>query len=113
VEPATGEHFFYECTHCNTECFQRFLERVAQQYPDSILIIQLDQAGWHKAKRLNVPQNIILMFQPTHSPEPNPIEQVWQYLKKRLRWRWLKTLDELKGCCSHDVIIRRVSSRGA
>jgi len=42
VEPATGEHFFYECTHCNTECFQRFLERVAQQYPDSILIIQLD-----------------------------------------------------------------------
>jgi len=36
------------------------------------------------------------MFQPTHSPEPNPIEQVWQYLKKRLRWRWLKTLDELR-----------------
>ncbi|MEM1310216.1 MAG: transposase [Cyanobacteria bacterium P01_C01_bin.70] len=36
------------------------------------------------------------MFQPAHSPECNPIEQVWQYLKKRLRWRCLKTLDELR-----------------
>lgn len=96
VEPATGEHFFYEFTHCNTDCFQRFLELVVQQYPDSILIIQLDQAGWHKAKRLKVPDNIILMFQPAHSPECNPIEQVWQYLKKRLRWKCLKTLDELR-----------------
>ena len=96
VEPATGKHFFYEFTHCNTDCFQHFLQRVAQQYPQSILIIQLDQAGWHKAKQLQVPDNIILMFQPAHSPECNPIEQVWQYLKKRLRWKCLKTLDELR-----------------
>lgn len=40
VEPATGEHFFYEFTHCNTDCFQCFLNLVAKQYPDSILIIQ-------------------------------------------------------------------------
>ena len=96
VEPATGEHFFYEFTHCNTNCFQRFLDRVAQQYPDSIVVIQFDQAGWHQAKRLAVPKHIILMFQPAHLPECNPIEQVWQYLKKRLRWRCLKTLDELR-----------------
>ena len=96
VEPATGEHFFYEFTHCNTECFERFLELVAQQYPDSILLLQLDQAGWHKAKRLQVPDNIILMFQPAHSPECNPIEQVWQYLKKRLRWNCFKSLDDLR-----------------
>ncbi|MEM1279880.1 MAG: IS630 family transposase [Cyanobacteria bacterium P01_H01_bin.152] len=96
VEPATGEHFFYEFTHCNTECFQRFLKLVAQQYPESILILQVDQAGLHKARRLQVPDNIILMFQPADSPECSPIEQVWQYLKKRLRWKCLKTLDELR-----------------
>ncbi|WP_080813646.1 transposase [Halomicronema hongdechloris] len=82
--------------HCNTDCFEIFLKLVAEQYPDSLLIIQLDQAGWHKAKRLQVPDNIILMFQPAHSPECNPIEQVWQYLKKRLRWCRPKTLDELR-----------------
>mgnify|MGYP001797861390 FL=1 len=96
VEPATGEHFCYEFTHCNTECFQCFLDLVAQRYSDSLVVIQLDQAGWHKAKRLQVPDHIILMFQPAHSPECNPIEQVWQYLKRRLRWQCLKTLDELR-----------------
>ncbi|MGD1858613.1 MAG: hypothetical protein ACFB0E_01425 [Leptolyngbyaceae cyanobacterium] len=30
VESVTGEHFFYKFTHCNTECFQCFLELVAQ-----------------------------------------------------------------------------------
>lgn len=96
VEPATGEHFFYEFTHLNSDCFQVFLNLVAQQYSDSILIIQLDQAGAHKAKRLQIPANIILMFQPSHSPETNPIERVWQHLKLGLRWKLPKNLDELR-----------------
>ena len=96
IEPSTGEHFLYEFTHCNTDCFEIFLKRVAEHYAGSMLIIQLDQAGWHKAKRLQVPENIILMLQPPHSPECNPIEQLWQYLKKRLRWKRPKTLDELR-----------------
>jgi DDE superfamily endonuclease len=96
VEPATGEHFFYEFTHFNTDCFQVFLNLVSQQYSDSILIIQLDQAGCHRAKRLEIPPNIILMFQPSHAPETNPIERVWLHLKQGLRWKLPKTLDELK-----------------
>jgi len=105
VEPATGEHFFWECSHCNTDCFQIFLNLVAQQYSDSILIIQVDQASWHKAKRLRVPENIILMFQPAHCPESNPIEQVWQYLKKRLRWKSPKTLDELRELLREQLLV--------
>lgn len=96
VEPATGAHFFYEFTHCNTDCFEIFLQLVAEHYADSIVIMQVDQAGWHKAKRLQVPENIILLFQSAHCPQCNPIEQVWQYLKKRLRWKCLKTLDQLR-----------------
>lgn len=96
VEPASGEHFFYEFTHLNSDCFQVFLDLVSQQYKDSILIIQLDQAGAHRARRLKVPDNIILMFQPSHSPETNPIERVWQHLKLGLRWKLPKNLDELR-----------------
>ncbi|WP_242033590.1 transposase [Phormidium sp. FACHB-592] len=76
VEPATGAHFFYEFTHLNSDCFQVFLSLVSQQYNDSILISQLDQAGAHRAKRLQIPSNMILMFQPSHAPETNPIERV-------------------------------------
>lgn len=96
VEPATGEHFFYEFTHFNTDCFQAFLNLVSDQFSDSILIIQLDQAGCHKAKRLEIPPNIILMFQPSHAPETNPIERVWLHLKQGLRWKLPKTLEELQ-----------------
>ena len=96
VEPATGDHFFYEFTHLNSECFQVFLDLVSEQYKDCILIIQLDQAGAHKAKRLKLPKNIILLFQPAHAPETNPIERVWQHFKLGLRWQLPKDLDELR-----------------
>lgn len=96
VEPKTGAHFFFEFSHLNTDCFQVFLNLVSQQFKDDLLIIQLDNGGFHKAKRLNVPSNIILMFQPPHCPELNPIEQVWQYLKRRLRWSLPMTLDQLR-----------------
>ena len=96
VEPATGDSFFYEFTHLNTDCFQVFLDLVAQHFADSILIMQLDQAACHRAKRLRIPKNIILMFQPSHSPELNPIERVWLHLKRGLRWQLPLDLDELR-----------------
>ena len=96
VEPKTGEHFFDEFTHLNSQCFEIFLQLVAEKFSDSILIIQLDNGGFHKAKKLQLPANIILMFQPSHCPESNPIEQVWQYLKKGLRWKLPNNLEQLR-----------------
>lgn len=96
IEPLTGEHFFWEFSHLNTDCFQIFLDLVAQHFSESFLIIQLDNGAFHKAKRLRVPDNILLFFQPSHSPELNPIEQVWQYLKRHLRWLMPRNLDELR-----------------
>lgn len=110
IEPATGEHFFYEFTHCDTDCFQAFLELVSQHYPEDIIMIQLDNAAWHKAKRLSVPENIILMFQPPHCPELNPIEQVWQYLKKRLRWLRPATLDDLRELIDEQLELLEMST---
>ena len=43
----------------------------------------LDQAGWHGAHDLNVPGNITLVPLPPYSPELNPVERVWEYLKER------------------------------
>jgi hypothetical protein len=96
VEPKTGESFFFEFSHLNTDCFQVFLDLVSEQFKDDLLIIQLDNGAFHKAKRLQVPSNIIVIFQPPYCPELNPIEQVWQYLKRRLRWSLAATLDQLR-----------------
>ena len=96
VEPATGESFFYEFSHLNTDCFQIFLDLVSEKFADSIIIMQVDQAGCHRAKRLRLPSNIILIFQPAHSPELNPIERVWLHLKQGLRFSLPKNMDELR-----------------
>jgi transposase len=37
----------------------------------------LDQAGWHTAKKLRVPEGIHLEFLPSHSPELQPSERLW------------------------------------
>ncbi|WP_431356840.1 transposase [Komarekiella delphini-convector] len=50
-----------------------------------------------------MPDNIILLFQPAHSPELNPIEQVWQYIKRRLRWLLPKNLDELRAALYAEI----------
>jgi transposase len=56
----------------------------------------LDNGAFHKAKRLQVPSNIILLFQPPYTPELNPIERVWQHLKRGLRWKLPRNLEELR-----------------
>jgi hypothetical protein len=69
---------------------------VSEHFHDSIFIMQLDQAVCHRSKRLQIPPNIILMFQPSHAPETNPIERVWLHLKQGLRRQLPKTLEQLQ-----------------
>lgn len=77
-------------------CFEHFLYEVAQAYPDSLNVLQLDQGSFHKAKQLQIPENVLLMFQPPHSPELNPIERLWQYLKQQLAWGVYDSLEQLR-----------------
>jgi len=96
VEPLTGKSFFYEFTHLDTICFEKFLELFAQRYPKDLHIIQLDNGGFHNSLNLNIPENVILLFQPAYSPEVNPIERLWQYLKEQLKWQTFDNLENLR-----------------
>ncbi len=63
VEPATGEHFLLPFSHVDAVCYQRFLDEFAARYPDSLNVLQV--LGFVKqAKNLQIPQNIVLLFQP-------------------------------------------------
>lgn len=44
----------------------------------------LDGAGWHKSAELRVPANIELLYLPPYSPELNPVEKLWQYIKSKV-----------------------------
>ncbi|MBD2158783.1 IS630 family transposase [Leptolyngbya sp. FACHB-16] len=96
VEPLTGFSFFYEFSHLDRPCFQQFLDLLSQELGEDIALIQVDQASAHTANALICPSNIILTFQPSHSPELNPIERFWLLLKKRFAWINCPTLEELR-----------------
>ena len=49
--------------------------------PDAHAVLLLDQAGWHLAGALVVPGNITLLPLPPRSPELNPVENVWQFMR--------------------------------
>jgi hypothetical protein len=96
VEPTTGERFFLQFSHVDSECYQRFLDAFSAQYSDSLNILQVDNGAFHKAKSLRIPDNVILLFQPAYCPELNPIERLWQHLKKDLRWSLFKDITQLQ-----------------
>jgi transposase len=70
--------------YVNTEAMQEFLNRFAETIgEDEHVALVLDQAGWHGSGALVVPGNITLVPLPPYSPELNPVERVWLYLKER------------------------------
>lgn len=96
VEPKTGESCFCEISHLDTECFQEFLNYFSRTYPEELHILQLDRGPFHTTKKLRIPENIKLLFQPSHCPELNPIERLWEYIKGFLSWELFGSLSNLK-----------------
>jgi putative transposase len=59
-------------------------------------------AGWHVASGLVIPRNITLVQLPSYSPELNPVENVWKYLRKnKLALRGHQTYDAIANACCH------------
>jgi len=55
-----------------------------------------DQASGHRALEGEAPGGITLVFLPSYSPEPSPVEQVWKGLRKELANRIFESLEELE-----------------
>jgi hypothetical protein len=81
---------------CNTEAMQVHLDEIATKVtPGAHAVVVLDQAGWHKSQALKVPSNISLMPLPPRSPELNPHENIWQFMRHNwLSNRIFKSFDD-------------------
>jgi transposase len=96
IEPRSGESFFAEFSHVDGVCFEQYLHWFSQAYPKQLHIIQLDNGRWHTWSELDVPDNVILLFQPPYCPQVNPIERLWKEIKKHLKWELFDHLDRLR-----------------
>ena len=67
----------------NTHAMQAHLEEISRTVAaGSHAVLLMDRAGWHTTGELKLPDNITLLFLPPRSPELNPVENVWQYLRQ-------------------------------
>ena len=101
VRPATGEDFALVLPWVSSAAMSTFLADFAQTLPeDTHVAMVLDQAGWHKAKDLVVPDGLTLVPLPAYSPELNPVERIWLYLRERyLSHRLLADYEAVVDAC--------------
>lgn len=103
VNPVSGESSAILTPTVNTHYMNEHLRFISQQAgADRHVVCVLDQAGWHVAKALKVPSNITLLHLPAYSPELNPIERVWAYLRSHyLSNRAFKDYDDIFDSVRH------------
>jgi transposase len=97
VCPQTGDASGLISPEVNTAVMNAFLEQFSAELPPDVhAAMVLDRAGWHTSGGLRVPANVTLIHLPPKSPELNPAENLWHYLRSHY-WsnRFYKTWEDL------------------
>lgn len=82
VCPTTGEAVGYLMPTSDTFCMNLHLSEISRSVASDVqVVLVLDRAGWHFSKGLKIPPNITLVPLPAYSPELNPMERAWLFIK--------------------------------
>jgi transposase len=91
VNPVSGEVIVQKSESWNAKMFKKYLKKVIRHYSNSkgMIFMILDNVKFHHAKILkpfleNHKNKLKLIFLPPYSPDFNPIERVWWYMRKRI-----------------------------
>jgi len=102
VCPALDKGVALVMPHANAEAMQKHLEEISRSITtEAHGVLIMDGAGWHRSGALNIPENLSILFLPPYSPELNPTENIWQflrqtYLSNRVFENWEAIVD---ACC--------------
>lgn len=82
VNPHNGSHIGLICSHCDSEVMNLHLKEISRSVSlQTHIVLILDGAGWHRSNNLSIPANMTLFHLPPYSPELNPVERLWLWLK--------------------------------
>ncbi len=118
VQPATGQTEWLLLPRVNQALFEVALEHFARAVgagPANRVVLVLDQAGWHTAKALRVPDGLHLVYLPAHAPELQPAERLWPLCNEGLANKLFATIEELEERLAHwlrqlqDEVVRRLT----
>lgn len=84
VHPESGRHIGLVFSECTTDVMNVHLGLISKEVGESShAILIMDCAGWHsKSRGLIIPNNISILDLPPYSPELNPVERLWKWLKE-------------------------------
>ena len=99
--PALGKGAALVLPQADTQAMQLHLEEISRHVATgSHCVVLLDRAGWHTTSKLKPPSNLTLIFLPSRSPELNPVENIWQFLRANcLSNRVFDTYDDIINAC--------------
>lgn len=81
--PQTGQTVGLLAPYLNTDTVNAFFRQFEKEVnPDVHVFMIWDQAGFHMSKKVKVPKNVTIVPLPPYSPQLNPIEKLWQYLRQ-------------------------------
>lgn len=82
--PSSGKAIGLVMPHINTTAMRQHLTEISHTIPTGRhAVIVMDRAPWHTSVKLLLPHNISILPLPPTSPELNPVEQVWSWLRQR------------------------------
>jgi transposase len=99
AHPNSGEIHWLILPTVNAEVFSVALENFAREVGAGTtrrILLVLDRAGWHTAKKLRVPEGIHLEFLPSHSPELQPSERLWPLSNEGVANRHFEEIEEME-----------------
>jgi len=94
--PINGDSFVSEIEGTTSEIFHQYLVAFSLHKPKEVKVIIIDNAAFHSMKNYSLPKNIKLIRIPPYSPELNPAERIWQYIKQNYKNNVFKTLKNVK-----------------
>jgi putative transposase len=94
--PITGNSFYWETSHVGCDIFEGFLDDFSRGKPRELKLLIIDNAGFHACQNIIIPENIKLINIPAYSPELNPAEKVWQWMKGAVSMKFFDTTKSLQ-----------------
>jgi transposase len=108
--PIDGDSFVYEIEGTTSEIFYKYLLEFAKHKPNELKIIIIDNAGFHSMKNYELPMNIKLIRIPPYSPELNPSEKIWAYIKQSYKNKVFENLENVKNWL-HSFVEERITEK--
>ncbi len=102
VNPIAGSHGMVRQEKGNTNGFLTMLKTILVRYQRVLIDLWVDQARWHKGKRitefLSYHSQLVISYIPKYHPELNPQEMLWRTCDTRKQR--IPIMRHLKNWCS-------------